>query len=240
MTGVWPRGAQVRRVTGSSEAPDSSQNTICALRRRAFFPNPGPVGGCPARYRPLVALYGAAGGTLQAVVQPAAQQLPHVPGMVGDPGYPFDHAGDPVESPVVGVEAVGAGALAQRLVDRPQLLVGQAGNRPGGAAACQRLQPAGLPLGVPAADVLAGHAQLVGDLGLGAAGGKQRPGLHADAFERLAVAQAAGVASVGGWSHTAILPAKPRSCHRNERTSLSLDLRASRWLAIAVGYAPAA
>jgi hypothetical protein len=27
-----------------------------------------------------------------------------------------------------------------------------------------------------------------------------------DAFERLAVAQTAGVASVGGWSHIAILP----------------------------------
>jgi hypothetical protein len=35
---------------------------------------------------------------------------------------------------------------------------------------------------------LAGDAQMAGDLGLGAAGGKQRPGLHADVFERLAVA----------------------------------------------------
>jgi hypothetical protein len=39
---------------------------------------------------------------------------------------------------------------------------------------------------VPAADDLAGHAELAGDFGLGVAGGKQRPGLHADAFERLA------------------------------------------------------
>jgi hypothetical protein len=38
---------------------------------------------------------------------------------------------------------------------------------------------------------------------LGVAGGKQRTGLHADAFERLAVAQAAGVAAVGSWYHTA-------------------------------------
>ena len=30
MTGVQPRGAQVRRVTGNSEAPDSSQNTMAA------------------------------------------------------------------------------------------------------------------------------------------------------------------------------------------------------------------
>jgi hypothetical protein len=62
---------------------------------------------------------------------------------------------------------------------------------------------------VPAADILPGHPELVGDLGLGVAGGKQRAGLHADGFERLAVAQAAGVAAVGGWSHTAMLPAKP-------------------------------
>src|SRR6266487_3873906 len=48
------------------------------------------------------------------------------------------------------------------------------------------------------------------------AGGKQLAGLHADAFERLAVARTAGVAAVGGWSHTAMLP----ECRRNARTSL--------------------
>jgi hypothetical protein len=41
------------------------------------------------------------------------------------------------------------------------------------------------------------------------AGGKQRASLHADAFERLAVTQTAGVAAVGGWSHTAMLPGQP-------------------------------
>ena len=64
------------------------------------------------------------------------------------------------------------------------------------------------PLGVPAADVLAGHPDGAGDLGLGVASGKQRPGVHADAFEGLAVAQTASVAAVGGWSHTAMLPAQ--------------------------------
>ena len=100
------------------------------------------------------------------------------------------------------------------------------GAGPVGPAAAQRVQPAGAPAGVPAADVLAGDAELVGDLGLGAAGGKQRPGLHADVFERLAVAQAAGVAAVGGWSHPAMLPGQPRSCHRNWRTSLDLEVEA--------------
>jgi hypothetical protein len=32
-------------------------------------------------------------------------------------------------------------------------------------------------------------------------GGEQLTGLHADAFERLTVAQTPGVAAVGGWSH---------------------------------------
>src|SRR5215218_1604958 len=99
MTGVTPRGAQVRRVTGSSEAPDSSQNTITARRRRALARILGPV------------LDHAAGGALQAVVQPAAQQLPDVAGMVADPGQPLDHAGDAGKGPVVGVEPVRAGAL---------------------------------------------------------------------------------------------------------------------------------
>jgi hypothetical protein len=76
-------------------------------------------------------------------------------------------------------------------------------------------------LGAPAADVLPGNTELAGDLGLGVAGGKQRTGLHADAFERLTVAQTPGVAAVGGWSHAAMLPGRARSCHWNERTSFS-------------------
>jgi hypothetical protein len=59
-------------------------------------------------------------------------------------------------------------------------------------------------MGVPAADVLAGHPESAGDLGLGVAGGKQRAGLQADAFKPLAVAHTAGVTAVGGWSHAAM------------------------------------
>src|SRR6266487_514215 len=228
MIGVCPLGAQVRLVTGSSETPLSSQNTMAALRRRAFLPDPWPVGGDPAGDRPLVAFGGAAGGALQPVAHAAAQQLPDVAGMVGDPGQPLDHRGDALKGPVVGVEAVGAGALPERLVDRLQLLVGQAGRRPGGAGAAQRLRAAPAPVGVAAADGLAGGTQFPGDLGLGAAGGEQLAGLHADVFERLAVAQTAGVASVGGWSHAAILPGQPRFCHRNERASLAPPCSALR------------
>jgi hypothetical protein len=42
---------------------------------------------------------------------------------------------------------------------------------------------------------LPGHTQFVGDLGLGPASGNQRAGLHADMFERLAIAQTTGVAA---------------------------------------------
>src|SRR5512132_1531885 len=209
MTGVRPRGAQVRRVTGNSEAPDSSQNTIAALRRRARARILGPVFGHPAGDGPLVTLHRAAGRALQAVVQPVVQQLPAVPGMVADPGELLDHGRDARQGPVVVFEAVRAGALPERLVDQVQVLVGQARGVPGRAGAAQRLQPACLPAAVPAADVLPGDAELAGDLGLGAAGGEQRPGLHADGFERLAVTQTAGVAAVGGWSHPATLPASP-------------------------------
>lgn len=115
MTGVLPRGAQLRRVTGSMEAPDSSQNTITARRRRALRQILRPVLGHPAGDRLLVALDGAAGGALQPPTH-AAQQLPHVPGMVAGPGGLLDHGGDAGKGPVVGVEAVRLGTLAQRLL----------------------------------------------------------------------------------------------------------------------------
>src|SRR5215216_3399064 len=172
MTGVCPRGAQVRRVTGNSEAPDSSQNTITARRRRALRQILRPVLGHPAGDGLLVALDGAAGGALQPPAQ-AAQQLPGMAGMVAVTGPLLDHGGDALKGPVVGVEAVGAGALAERLVQVVALLVRKARRRPSRAAAGQRRQSVRLPAGVPAADVLAGDAQLVGDLGLGVAGGKQ-------------------------------------------------------------------
>jgi hypothetical protein len=108
ITGVWPTGAQVRRTTGSSETPDSSQNTTTARRRGALRQSLRPVLGHPTGDGLLVALDRATGGALQSVVQAAAQQLPDVAGMVADPGQPLDHAGDAGQGPVVGVEAVRA------------------------------------------------------------------------------------------------------------------------------------
>jgi hypothetical protein len=69
-----------------------------------------------------------------------------------------------------------------------QLLVVKARGVASGTGAAQRLQPPGTPQRVPSADVLAGDPEGAGDFCLGVAGGKQRPGLHADAFEGLAVA----------------------------------------------------
>src|SRR5215208_1432398 len=112
MTGVCPRGAQGRRTTGSSEAPDSSQNTSTARRRRALRQILGPALGHPAGDGLLVALDGAAGGALQAPAH-AAQQLPGVAGMVAVTGPLLDHRGDEGQGPVVGVKAASAGALAQ-------------------------------------------------------------------------------------------------------------------------------
>jgi hypothetical protein len=219
ITGVRPRGAQVRRVTGSSDTPDSSQKTMTALRRRAFLPDPRPVALHPSLDSLLVTLDGPAGRALQPPAQPTAQQLPHMPGMVGDPGDLLDHRGDAGQGPVVGVEAVRAGALSERLADRRKLSLGQARGVPGRSGAAQRIRPTRAPAPVPAADVLPRDTELVGDLGLRAAGGEQLAGLETDTFEGLAVTQTAGVAAVGGWSHAAMLPGRSRSCHRKGRTS---------------------
>jgi hypothetical protein len=78
---------------------------------------------------------------LQAVVQAVAQQLPHVAGMVPDPGQALDHGGDAGQGPVVGGEAVRAGTLAQRLIDTVELLVGQARGLPGGLALRSAFRP---------------------------------------------------------------------------------------------------
>src|SRR4029453_9516662 len=139
----------------------------------------------------------------------ARQQPPDVPGMVADPGHLLDDRRDAGEGPVVGVEPVHVGALPERLLEVMELLVGQAAGAPVGAGAAQCVLPAGAPAGVPAADVLPGDAELVSDLGLGAAGGKECAGLQTDAFERLAVTKTTGVAAVGGWSHAAMLPRQP-------------------------------
>src|SRR2546423_9157962 len=103
MTGVWPRGAQVRRTTGSSEIPDSSPKTMTALRRRAFLPDPWPVGLHPAGDGLLVALDGTAGGARPPPAPPAAPQRPDLFRGGGAPRLPVQHRSEPVRRPVVTV-----------------------------------------------------------------------------------------------------------------------------------------
>jgi hypothetical protein len=111
--------------------------TISPTPKTVFKASPQPPSGrWPARRARR-----AAGGALQPPAH-AAQQLPGVAGMVAVTGPPLDHGGDAGKGPVVGVEPMRAGALAQRLVQVVELLVVKARVGPGGAAACQRLQPA--------------------------------------------------------------------------------------------------
>jgi hypothetical protein len=74
---------------------------------------------------------------------------------------------------------------------------------------------------------LAGDAELVGDLGLGVAGGEQRAGLHKDGFEGLAVTQTAGVAAVGNWVSSGHA-ARTRPILSPERANLLTRLRRPR------------
>ena len=168
IVGPSPRGAPVRRTAGSSDTPDSSQNTMAARRRRAPARILGPVLSHPTGDRPLVTLDGAAGGPLQPVVQPVAQQLPDVAAMVGDPVSRSitvvmrSRVQWSVWKPCARAPCRSAWSMAASWGR-------QACGRPDGAGAAQCLQPTCLP----AAGVLSGDARLAGDLGLGAAGGKQ-------------------------------------------------------------------
>jgi hypothetical protein len=129
--------------------------------------------GHPAGNRLLVAPAGSPLGPLQGPAQPLTQDHPDMAGVMADPGQLGDDHRHPLQGPQVGIEPVRAGALQQRLldagqVDRRQLWVGA-----GRAPAAQGLHPALLEAGVPDMGALAGHAELVDDLGLGAALGEQ-------------------------------------------------------------------
>jgi hypothetical protein len=175
--GVWPRGAQVRRVGGVNEAPDSSRKQSHAPRRAAPL-DPGPLLADPAGNLGVVALAGAAGGPLQAPAV-AAQQPPHVPGVVADPGQPPDHLGNPRQGPQVGVEPLRHRAGQQRPLHPPPVALRQ----PRGAAPAARAgqpRPAALaPAGMPAAGGLPRDPKAAGDLGLRQALGEQAVGLQA-------------------------------------------------------------
>ena len=93
--------------------------------------------------------------------------------MVADAGQLLDHDGDAIKSPQLPGEAVGGGAVQERLFDGGELGVRQPGRRAAGPATAQGVAPAGLPAGVPDADRLGRDLELAGDLGLADAGGEQ-------------------------------------------------------------------
>src|SRR5215813_12661294 len=80
--GVAPRGAHVRRSTGSIRNPVSSRQTRWAPRRCSFFYR-GPIDLDPLAHAPVVALFRARLGALRTEAT-GPEQPPDVVGMVED------------------------------------------------------------------------------------------------------------------------------------------------------------
>jgi hypothetical protein len=137
-----------------------------------------------------------------------AQQPPHVRGVVAHPGEAPDDLCDAVKGPQVGVEAVGLGALQQRLFCLRKLGVGHPGGPARCAAACKARGAIGLEARMPAAGGLAGDAQPAGDFGLVDALGEQVGGLQAAVLEGVAVPAVGGRFAITG-SHGLMLPPRP-------------------------------
>ena len=125
-------------------------------------------------------------------------------GVMADPGELADHHRDPFQGPQVGVEPVGLGALEQGLLDAGQVGGRQLGIGAGRTPAAQRLDAALGEAGVPDMGALTGHAEFVGDLGLGAALGKQLGRLQASGLMGGTLLGRVGAALVGiaGPSHS--------------------------------------
>jgi hypothetical protein len=118
--GVCPRGAQVLRMGGTSENPDSSSKMIQRRSRLAFFYlRPGVFD--PGLELGLVSLSGAAAGLLPAPAH-RSQEPPHVSGVVAHRSRSFDHLGHPLERPEVGRVPVGSGSLQQHFLNGAHLL----------------------------------------------------------------------------------------------------------------------
>jgi len=93
--------------------------------------------------------------------------------VVGNPGHPFDHFGDPLQGPKLIAEAVGAGPFQQCKLDRPDLLRAQPGSAPGAAGAGEPSLSLLLPTAAPHAGGLDADLELSGDLGRSGAFGEE-------------------------------------------------------------------
>src|SRR5512137_3104738 len=97
MTGVWPRGAQVRRTSGWSIRPVSSISRRLRPLFRAFF-YPRPVLCSPACNGHFVPLAGPALGLLGRPADPT-EQIPDVPRVIAHPKMLGDHFAHPLQGP---------------------------------------------------------------------------------------------------------------------------------------------
>jgi hypothetical protein len=139
-------------------------------------------------------------------------------GVVADPGELGDDHRHSFQGPQVGVEPIRLGALQQGLLDAGQIGGRQLGVRPRGPPAAQGLHPAFFEAGVPDMRALAGHAELVGDLGLGAALGEQLGRAQPSGLKGCALILGAG-AAVG--RHRRTLTHHQPSRQPNPRNSIS-------------------
>jgi len=88
-TGVWPRGAQVRRRVGWKKTPVSSENTMLACQRAPpFYSRPFFV--APLADGPFSSLASQLFGLLATPAQ-ARQQMPDMTGMVSHAKSTLDH-----------------------------------------------------------------------------------------------------------------------------------------------------
>jgi hypothetical protein len=179
---VRPRGDQVRRTGGISETADSSKKTSQADSASAPF-DPRPLLLHPAGDGLLVAFAGPPLGALQGPAEAMAQDHPDIAGVIADPSQLADHRRHPLQGPQVGIEPVGHRPRQQGLLDLGELGGRQLGVRTGRPPTAQGVHAALLEAGVPDMRALAGHAEGVGDLGLGVALGEQLGGLQASGLE---------------------------------------------------------
>jgi hypothetical protein len=128
--------------------------------------------------------------------------------MVPHPGQPLDDGGDALQGPQLADKPVGGGARQQRLLDLPELGIGDLRGRPGRAAAAQRLGAAALPGGMPQAHRLAGDAEPAGDLGLADAGSEQLGGAQPTGLQSFTFTSCRRAAR-DGW-HARSSPAQQR------------------------------
>src|SRR4029450_9375043 len=104
--------------------------------------DPRPVGRDPSINRGLVALGGAAAGTLQTPAEPVREGRPGGGGGVGTAGHVVDDQRDALQRPQLASESAGDRATLQCLLDLGERLVGQAWGGAGRAFAAQRIRPA--------------------------------------------------------------------------------------------------